>query len=145
AVGLVGLIFLQILLGALVAGNDAGFVYNDWPLMNGRLIPDDYPGKDLWATIAHTVGPVQLHHRLGAYLLFGLALFAGWRAVRTHYLSAAAKQLALALSAAIVLQAGLGVATLMAGTPLGLAIAHQLTAALVLGLAVAFAWRVRRV
>jgi cytochrome c oxidase assembly protein subunit 15 len=142
---LVGLIFLQILLGALVAGNHAGYVYNDWPLMNGRLIPDDYPGRGVWATIAHTQGPVQLHHRLIGYLLFGVALFTAWRAARTHYLSPQAKQLALMVAALVTLQAVLGVVTLMAGAPLGLALAHQLVAALVLGLAVGFAWRVRRV
>jgi cytochrome c oxidase assembly protein subunit 15 len=45
AATLVGLIYLQILLGALVAGNDAGLIYNDWPLMNGALFPDDYAGR----------------------------------------------------------------------------------------------------
>jgi cytochrome c oxidase assembly protein subunit 15 len=139
------LVFFQILLGALVAGNHAGYVFNDWPLMNGRLVPDDYPGDGVWATIAHTQGPVQLHHRLGGYLLFVVALATAWRAMRTAYLSAAAKQLALAVAAAVVLQAVLGVVTLLAAAPLGLALAHQLMAALVLALAVGFAWRVRRV
>ena len=50
AVLLVGLVYIQILLGALVAGNDAGLIYNDWPLMNGRLIPDDYAAGSVWAT-----------------------------------------------------------------------------------------------
>lgn len=142
---LLGLISAQILLGALVAGNQAGFVYNDWPLMNGRLVPDDYFTGDLWRTIAHNQGAVQLHHRIGGYVLFVVALVMAWRALRTHYLSAEAKQLALWVAAAVVAQAVLGVVTLMAVAPLGLALAHQLMAALVLGLAVGFAWRVRRV
>ncbi|HEX2561445.1 COX15/CtaA family protein, partial [Phenylobacterium sp.] len=119
--------------------------YNDWPLMNGRVVPGDYFGGDLWATIAHNQGAVQLHHRIGGYVLFIAALLMAWRAVRTHYLSAEAKQLALGLAAAVVLQAALGVVTLMMVAPLGLALAHQLMAALVLALAVGFAWRVRRV
>jgi len=45
----------------------------------------------------------------------------------------------------VVVQASLGIATLMARVPIGLGVAHQLTAALTLGLAVAFAWRVHRV
>jgi heme A synthase len=45
----------------------------------------------------------------------------------------------------VLAQAGLGVATLMAGAPVGLSIAHQVLAAFILALGVAFAWRVRRV
>ena len=74
AAGLIGLVYLQVLLGALVAGNDAGLVYNDWPLMNGRLAPDDYWGGDLWSTLAHVQGAVQLHHRLVAYVLTVVAV-----------------------------------------------------------------------
>ena len=135
---------MQILLGALVAGNDAGLVYNDWPLMNGALIPDDYAAGGLWATLAHSQGAVQLHHRLVAYLLTAAAVALGVAAWRDRYLSPASKGLGLALALAVLVQAGLGVATLMARAPLSLSIAHQLTAALLLTLAVAFAWRVRR-
>ncbi|WP_091738826.1 COX15/CtaA family protein [Phenylobacterium immobile] len=145
AVIFIGLIYLQILLGALVAGNDAGMVYNDWPLMNGALIPADYAGASLWATLAHSAGAVQLHHRLLAYGLFVYALCLGVGAWRSNYLAGDARSLALLASLAVVVQAGLGVATLMAVVPIGLGIAHQLMAALALCLAVAFAWRVRRV
>ena len=143
--GMIGLIFLQILLGALVAGNDAGLVYNDWPLMNGRLIPDDYAGAGLWATLAHSQGAVQLHHRLVAYLLAGAAVALGVGAWRSRYLPSASKALGVAVSLAVLAQAALGVITLMARAPVGLSIAHQLAAALVLTLAVCFAWRVRRI
>jgi len=141
---LVGLIYLQILLGALVAGNDAGLVYNDWPLMNGALIPEDYAGADLWATLAHSAGAVQLHHRLVAYLLTLVAIVLAWRAWRSQHLGCAAKVLAAAVGGVVVLQAGLGIATLMAGVPLWLGMLHQLTAAVVLITALALAWRVRR-
>ena len=68
ALALIGVIYLQILLGALVAGNDAGLVYNDWPLMNGRHAAGGLlTGSSLWATLAHSQGAVQLHHRLVAY------------------------------------------------------------------------------
>jgi cytochrome c oxidase assembly protein subunit 15 len=49
-----GAVFLQCLLGALVAGTDAGFVYNDWPLMNGHLWPQDYAGNGFWQTLPTT-------------------------------------------------------------------------------------------
>jgi cytochrome c oxidase assembly protein subunit 15 len=55
------LAFVQALLGALVAGNDAGQVYNDWPLMGGRIVPEDYaaPGGGLAKTLLHSQGAVQ--------------------------------------------------------------------------------------
>ncbi|HKP77721.1 MAG TPA: COX15/CtaA family protein [Phenylobacterium sp.] len=142
---LMGLVYLQILLGALVAGNDAGLVYNDWPLMNGALIPDDYAGGGLWATLAHSQGAVQLHHRLVAYLLTLVAVTIGVAAWRSKYLAREAKWLGVAAAGAVVVQALLGIGTLMMRAPLGMSIVHQLMAALVLCLAVAFAWRVRRV
>ncbi|HEY8574664.1 COX15/CtaA family protein [Phenylobacterium sp.] len=145
ALWLTALIYLQILLGALVAGNDAGLIYNDFPLMGGRLVPDDYWGGSLWATIAHSQGAVQLHHRLVAYLLLAVALAMGAAAWRSRYLARDSKVLALAVALAVVAQAGLGIATLMARVPIGLGIAHQLMAALTLALAVVFAWRVRRI
>lgn len=145
AAWLMALIYFQILLGALVAGNDAGLVYNDFPLMGGRLVPEDYAATTLWGTLAHSQGAVQLHHRLVAYLLTGVAVAIGWAAWRSNYLHRESKLLGVSVAGAVVLQAVLGVATLMTQAPLGLSIAHQLVAALVLGLATAFAWRVRRI
>jgi cytochrome c oxidase assembly protein subunit 15 len=144
ALWLGGLIYVQVLLGALVAGNHAGLIYNDWPLMNGQFFPQDYAGPGLWATLAHSQGAVQLHHRLIAYLLFVAALVFGFAAWRSSELAPDAKRLALAVTGAVVLQACLGVATLMAVAPLGLSLAHQIMAAVLLSLATAFAWRARR-
>lgn len=140
-----GMIYVQVLLGALVAGNKAGLVFNDWPLMNGRFFPDDYWAGSLWASLAHSQGAVQLHHRLFAYLLTILALLMGLAAWRSSYLARDAKLLGLGVGVAVLLQASLGIATLMAHATLALSIAHQLAAALVFTLAIAFAWRVRRV
>jgi cytochrome c oxidase assembly protein subunit 15 len=145
ALWVVGLIYLQILLGALVAGNQAGLVYNDWPLFAGHLLPNDYAGPSLWATLAHSQGAVQLHHRLVAYLLTIVAVLMGASAWRSSYLAATPRSLALGVAALVLVQAALGIATLMARVPIGLGVAHQLTAALTLCLAVAFAWRVRRI
>ncbi|MDB5440292.1 MAG: heme synthase [Caulobacteraceae bacterium] len=135
---------LQCLLGALVAGNHAGLVYNDWPLMNGALIPDHYLGSSLWNTLAHNQGAVQLHHRLGAYLLLAGALLLSVQAARSNHLPAQAKSLGLAIGGVVVVQAALGIATLMMVVPLWLALLHQLGAVAVLTLATVFAWRVRR-
>ena len=145
ALGLVGLVYLQVLLGALVAGNHAGLVYNDWPLFAGRLWPSDYAGPGLWATLAHSQAAVQANHRMVAYLVLIVTVTIGVTAWRSSYLARDAKVLALVLMGAVLVQVLLGIATLMAAVPLALGVAHQLTAALVFSLAVAFAWRVRRV
>jgi cytochrome c oxidase assembly protein subunit 15 len=140
-----GLIYFQVLLGALVAGNHAGLVYNDFPMFNGRAWPADYAGSGLWATLAHSQGAVQAHHRLIAYLAFFATLALAATAWRSHKLADGAKQLALIVAGAVVLQVVLGIATLMAAVPLALGMIHQLMAAVVFSLAVAFAWRVRRI
>ncbi|MDB5448323.1 MAG: cytochrome c oxidase assembly protein [Phenylobacterium sp.] len=144
ALWLLGLIYLQVLLGALVAGNHAGLVDNDWPLMNGRFFPADYAGPGFWATLAHSQAAVQLHHRLAAYLLVFAALVLGVTAWRSAELARDAKLLALSVTAAVLLQACLGVVTLLMVAPLGLSLAHQVMAAITLCLAAAFAWRARR-
>jgi cytochrome c oxidase assembly protein subunit 15 len=144
ALWLVGLIFFQVLLGALVAGNHAGLVYNDWPLMNGRLFPDHYAGSGFWATLAHSQGAVQLHHRLLAYMITLVAVVFGIAAWRSDYLARDAKLLALGVTGAVLVQVALGITTLMLVAPLGLSLAHQVVAAITLCAAVAFAWRARR-
>lgn len=138
------LVYLQSLLGALVAGNQAGQVDNDWPLMRGRLIPQDYWAGDLGHTLLHSQAAVQFNHRMVAYALFVLAFAAAVAAVRERHAPRAVRGLAIAMGVLVTLQASLGVVTLMAGAPVGLAIAHQAGAAIVLGVAVAFAWRARR-
>jgi cytochrome c oxidase assembly protein subunit 15 len=141
---LAGGVYMQIMLGGLVAGNRAGVVYNDWPLMDGRLFPADYWQGSFWHSALHGLGAVQLHHRLGAYALLIAAWTSAVLAQRSPWLPGAAKGLALALGVLVTMQAMLGVATLMTGDPLVLAVVHQALAALVLACALAFAWRVRR-
>lgn len=136
--------FLQSLLGALVAGTDAGFIYNDFPTMGGAFVPSDYAGASFWQTVAHNQASVQFHHRIGAYLLFVGAIVMMIMAQRAYYLAGQARGLASLIALAVTVQAGLGVATLMAGVPVWLGVLHQAGAVLVLATATAFAWRVRR-
>lgn len=136
-------VFLQCLMGALVAGNGGGRVDTDWPLMGGRFVPDDYWQGGLWATLAHGRAAAQFDHRMLAYGLLagGLALLAAARRDRGGGALGALPGLTVLL---LVFQAGLGVATLRLGDPLGLALAHQANAALLLCSAVALAWRADR-
>jgi cytochrome c oxidase assembly protein subunit 15 len=138
------LAYLQCLLGALVAGNQAGLVDNDWPLMNGRLFPDDYWLGGLWRTLLHSRAAVQFNHRLMAYTLFAVAVGTAIAAVRSAETSGWIKGLAIVVGVLVTAQACLGIATLMALAPLSLSLAHQIGATVVLGVAVAFAWRARR-
>lgn len=140
-----GAAMFQALLGALVAGTDAGLLYQDFPLMGGRVFPHDYWGQGLWGTIAHNQASVQFHHRLGGYGLFAGALVMAWMARKTYYLLPAVKGLAGLVAVTVTVQALLGIATLMAGVPVWLGVLHQLGAVLVLMVATAFAWRVRRI
>ena len=131
-------------MGALVAGNKAGLIDNDWPLMAGRLFPVDYWQGSAWATFAHGLAAVQFNHRLLAYGLAaaGAALAAG--AARAPSLSPAIRRLWFVVGAVLAVQVVLGIATLVAGAPLALALLHQANAAMLLACATALAWRSRR-
>jgi heme a synthase len=139
-----GLVFLQCLLGALVAGNHAGLIDNDWPLMNGYIFPPDYAGKSFWATVAHSLPAVQFNHRMVAYAVVIAAVGITGAGLNSRLLMGQSRALALAVGVVAVLQALLGVATLMTRVPLHLALAHQAGAAILLAVATGLAWRVRR-
>ncbi len=128
AAALLAGVYGQMILGAFVAGLRAGRVYNTWPLMEGRFFPEAYfSGAPKLADLFESLAAVQFNHRIGAYALFAGALG----------LMIAARKTALAprarmLFAAIAIQAGLGVWTVVAVTPLALGLAHQAMAILVL-------------
>ena len=139
AAAFAALAFVQLGLGALVAGLRAGLVYNTWPLMSGRWLPEGLFGLSPWpASILDDVTTAQFDHRLVAYLVVAFALvqaIAAWRAAPHSSLARRAAGLALLA----VAQAGLGIATLLAVVPIGLALCHQGLALLLLGAAVAHA------
>ncbi len=141
---LVALIFFQMLLGALVAGNHAGLVDNDWPLMNGRLIPSDYVHGGLVATLLHSQAAVQFNHRLVAYLLLVLTLGFAIAALLARETPPRMKTLAAVLAGTVLVQVLLGVMTLKLVAPLGFSLAHQVWAMVVLTTALGLAWRVQR-
>lgn len=139
---LLGAIFIQCLLGGLVAGAKAGFVYTDWPMMNGGVFPPVEWGKGALAFL-HDQALVQFNHRIWAYgLLIGGAVYAvqAWRWRLAEGLGASA----VFVAAALWLQAVLGVVTLIHAVPLWLGALHQAGAALVLATATVNLWLVRR-
>lgn len=126
---------VQILLGAWVAGLDAGYVARDWPLMNDEIWPDgiDWSAGGL---VALTHDPFLLHflHRWWAWGVFALVIVLAIRVKR-----AGERRASVALHASIGTQVVLGVATVVGGVALWLAVLHQLVGAVVV---VATAWGV---
>jgi heme a synthase len=144
ALGLLVLVLVQIYLGALVAGLDAGLIYNTWPLIDGRLVPamtELFAGGAWWHDLFENRLTVQFDHRMMAYILLSMAFLHGFDAVRSRP-AAMALRGAWALVAALLLQASLGILTLIYQAPLPLALLHQATAILVLTVAVVHAARV---
>ena len=137
-------VYVQCLSGALTAGNHAGLVNNDWPLMSGRVAPLDYWQGGIWSTFAHGLAAVQFNHRILAYALVVLALAIGVLARRVSLPGSSERKLALAIAAVAVFQIVLGVATLLSGVATSLALMHQFNAVLLLALGVTLAWRARR-
>ncbi len=83
---LVGFAFLQILLGALVAGIDAGRNYTDWPLMAGGFLPPDpLQIEPLWRNFFENDGLVQFIHRMTGYFLLVVGLLTWSRSRRSSY------------------------------------------------------------
>ncbi len=138
------LIFLQLLAGALVAGLDAGMGYNTWPLINGAFVPSGLGEASPWyLNLFENPLTVQFDHRMLGYtvVLASLAQF-GWLAVKRAPQSLLGSALTLALLA--VLQATLGVWTLLLAVPIQLGLAHQAGAVAVFAAALYHFWRSRR-
>lgn len=137
----VGLVYLQMLLGALVAGLHAGLIYNTWPDMNGRLLPEDpFFLSPWWLNFFENEGLVQFVHRIGAYVVAGAV---AWVYVEGIKLSGWAKKTAKLAAALTAFQIFLGIATLLMMAPQFLAALHQVTAALLFCVAVWHAYEVR--
>ena len=121
---LVVVTFVQILLGALVAGIDAGRTYTDWPLMAGSFLPPEPFGlSPIWRNFFEDEGLVQFMHRMAGYILFALG-FVVWRNSRRsgNGQTKFAFNLVLAM---MTLQMVLGIVTVMYSAPWQAAILHQ--------------------
>ena len=134
AAGFTVLVYVQMLLGALVAGLHAGLIYNTWPSMDGRVFPEGaFFSSPWWINFFENAGLAQFDHRIGAYIVAIAAVLVGLAARRTN---GWVRRSGIAVLHVTLLQVALGVATLLLQAPEFLAAAHQLTAALLLCTAV---------
>ena len=124
---LIGFAFVQIILGALVAGIDAGRAYPDWPLMAGGFFPPEPFGlSPVWRNFFEDAGLVQFMHRMAGYGLFAFGIFVWSRARRSA--NTQTRFAFNAMLAMMVLQMVLGIITVIYSAPWHIAIVHQLGA-----------------
>jgi heme a synthase len=141
------LIFVQIYLGALVAGLRAGLLYNTWPLIDDAFIPDTarlWFETPLWRNVFENALTVQFNHRMMAYALWFLAVLHALDVVRSIR-DGASLNGAITLAIAITIQAAIGIVTLLNQVPISYALIHQAVAMIVLAIAVVHASRCRQV
>jgi cytochrome c oxidase assembly protein subunit 15 len=141
---LTGFAVLTIASGGFVAGLKAGFAYNTFPLMGGKLIPHGYLVLAPWyLNLFENVAAVQFNHRLLAILL-AFAVIGLWFMARRRDLP---RQVAIGIHALLgvaLLQVVLGISTLLMRVPIPLAAMHQAGAVLVLTTLVFLSHRVHR-
>lgn len=129
---LAGLVLaIQLLLGAWVAGLDAGHASNSWPLMQGRLVPEFDGSRGLWYAATHDPFLIHFLHRWWAFVTVAALV---WFARKVRPLD---RKASIAIHSAFGVQILLGIAVVVLSMPLWLAVTHQLVAAL---LVAAFAW-----
>jgi heme a synthase len=131
------LISLTIVAGGFTAGTRAGYIFNTFPLMDGRLVPRDYATlTPFWLNWFQNLAAVQFDHRLLATLT-GIAALAAtlWGTSRALVLPQGARDALSALGMTLVVQYALGIATLLLVVPVDLATLHQVVAVLLLSAA----------
>ncbi|WP_420141643.1 COX15/CtaA family protein [Sphingomonas sp.] len=129
-------IAVQLALGAFTAGLRAGYAFASWPKMGDAWLPKGawMQGRDLAFNLTSNPVVVQFVHRWWAWIAAVLVILLGLRAAR-----AGGAGRATALAVLVAVQIALGIATLLTGVALPIAVAHQGVGALLLGLTVAAA------
>lgn len=122
---MLGVLFVQLLFGAWVAGMDAGHAASDWPLMGGRLFPENAQWLGL-ASLADDPYLVHFVHRWWAFVAVAALV---WLARRAR--AAGDRAASVAVHSAFGVQVLLGIAVVLTGVDIMLAVLHQAVGALV--------------
>ncbi|HEV8095708.1 MAG TPA: COX15/CtaA family protein, partial [Burkholderiales bacterium] len=132
AASLAAVVFVMALSGGMVAGLRAGSAYNTFPLMNGHFVPPEILMiEPWWRNFLYNMAAVQFVHRSLAWLLLILVPLFWWRALAMP-LGPRQRLACHLLVMTLLLQVGLGIATLLLAVPVPLAAAHQAGAVLLL-------------
>ncbi|QPC98732.1 COX15/CtaA family protein [Qipengyuania soli] len=131
ASGVGAILFIQLLLGAWVAGLNAGLASDTWPLMQGRLVPEFNDGKGLFHATTHDPFLIHFLHRWWAWVAVAALV------VMARKVKPIERKASVAIHSAFGTQILLGIATVMTGVALWVAVAHQVVGAL---LVASFAW-----
>jgi heme a synthase len=144
AVALAVLVFVQILLGALVAGLDAGLAFSDWPTFGGAWVPAGlYDLMPWWTNHFDNHALVHFQHRNVGYAAAALAL-ALYLAVRRAGAERAVRIAGMHVVVIVALQVLLGIFTVVTQVALPLAALHQFVALLLFGAALWLAYTLQR-
>jgi len=137
---LAGLVYLQILAGAFMAGTHSGKAYNEWPMMDGSFVPDGYAAQSpIWRNLFENSVAIQFNHRTLAYLLLIVAIWVSYRFRRSKSVHPATVVFMLLL----FWQVGLGIWTLLSVSPVNLSLLHQFSSIFVFLAAIGILWRSR--
>ncbi|MDC1172412.1 COX15/CtaA family protein [Alphaproteobacteria bacterium] len=144
AVSVMGLVSLTVVGGALVAGLDAGLVYNTFPLMGDRIVPPDYYDLEpFWKNIFENISAVQFNHRILAILTaIAVVIFfaSSWSKKSEKFFM----HPIYALLIVVTLQFSLGVLVLINSVPIELAVGHQFGGLCLFGTSVWALWSVSK-
>ncbi|MBB5701512.1 cytochrome c oxidase assembly protein subunit 15 [Ochrobactrum daejeonense] len=133
-------VLVQIYLGGLVAGLHAGLTYNSWPLMDGAVIPSDlFIQQPWWRNLFENPKTVQFVHRMFAYAVLVLVVLHAVQVWKNAAGTTHARR-TIVFVGLVLVQAVLGIGTLLMSVPLHMGLTHQFVALVVLAFAVAH-WR----
>jgi heme a synthase len=133
--GFCSLLFLQFISGAFVSGTKAGFHFNDWPLMNGSIVPKNLIATEgryasnILLNFTENIATVQFMHRLLAYIITAYAIWLFFK-LKKEKITSFQEKISNTLLVLLSIQIILGISTLIFHVPIVLAAFHQLGAIL---------------
>jgi len=136
AKALTGLIVFMIFSGGFVAGTKAGYAYNTFPLMAGKMIPDGlYTMQPFWLNWFENITTIQFNHRLIAYSLFFVVPLFAFNLIKNN-VSSRCTTAAKFFIGILFIQIALGISTLVFHMPVAIAVSHQGGAIILLTIAI---------